>query len=145
MTAPPEVPRIVVPLHDELAEVSRRNIVTGSVKVETVTRTRNERIEESLASEHAEIERVEMRQLVDAMPDIRTEGDTIIIPVVEEVLVVERRLFLKEEVRIRRMRRTELHAATVALREQEAVITRVGPHGTPTTHPPTEPGEQDGQ
>lgn len=50
------------------------------------------------------------------------------MPVVEEVLVVERRLWLKEEVHNRRIRTTEQHHETVQLREQEAVITR-----TPST------------
>ena len=55
---------------------------------------------------------------------ISQEGDTTIIPVVEEIVVVERRLVLKEEVRIRRVSTTEQHQETVVLREQEAVITR---------------------
>ena len=45
--------------------------------------------------------------------------------VVEETIVVERHLFLKEEVRIRRLRVSERHQETVVLREQEAVIARV--------------------
>ena len=52
------------------------------------------------------------------------EGDTIILPVVEEVLVVERRLILKEEVRLRRVRTTRRHTETVTVREQVAVVTR---------------------
>ena len=58
------------------------------------------------------------------MPEARQEGDTTIIPIVEEVLVVERQLVLKEEVRIRRVRTTEHHKETVKLRYQEAVVTR---------------------
>lgn len=50
---------------------------------------------------------------------------TTIMPVVEEVVVVERRLILKEEIRIRRVRTMEHHRETVALRTQDAVITRV--------------------
>ena len=41
------------------------------------------------------------------MPTIREEGDTIVIPIVEEMLVIERRLLLKEEVRVRRVRSME--------------------------------------
>jgi uncharacterized protein (TIGR02271 family) len=138
-----DLPRIVLPLHAEQAEVNRSEIVTGSVKVETVTRVREARIQEMLASETAEVERVEIRELIDDMPDIRTEGDTVIVPVVEEVLVVERRLFLKEEVRIRRVRRTDLHKTTVPLREQEAIITRTGPPDVHARKPSTELQEAD--
>lgn len=64
-------------------------------------------------------------RIVDAVPHIREEGDTTIMPVVEEILVVERRLILKEEVRIRRIHVSNHHREMVTLREQEAVITRV--------------------
>jgi stress response protein YsnF len=61
------------------------------------------------------------------MPAIREEGETIVVPVVEEVLVVERRLVLKEEVRIRRVRSTERHQERVTLRRQEAAVNRLPP------------------
>lgn len=58
------------------------------------------------------------------MPPVREEGDTTIVSVVEEVVVIERRLMLKEEIHITRVHLTEHHRETVMLREQEAVITR---------------------
>lgn len=58
------------------------------------------------------------------MPAITQEGDTTIIPVVEEILVVERRFLLKEEVHIRRVTTKQRHQETVVLRKQEALITR---------------------
>jgi len=78
------------------------------------------------------------------MPAVREEGDTIIVPIVEEVLVIERRLFLKEEVRIRRVRSTERHQESVIIRHQEAVVTRLpveapAPEASPTLGAKTEP------
>jgi stress response protein YsnF len=43
-----------------------------------------------------------MGRMVETAPEIRTESDVTILPVVEEVLVVEKRLVLKEELHIRR-------------------------------------------
>jgi stress response protein YsnF len=77
------------------------------------------------AREAVEIERTAIGRPVEAMPAVREEGDTIVVPIVEEVLVVERRLMLKEEVRIRRVRSTQRHQERVTLRHQEAVVTRV--------------------
>ena len=62
---------------------------------------------------------------------MRQEGDTTIIPVVQEIVVVERRLVLKEEVRMRRVITNERHQETVVLREQEALITRTEVDSTP--------------
>ena len=62
-------------------------------------------------------------QPIGAMPPVRQAGDTTIVSVVE-VVVIERRLMLKEEIHIRRVAVTEHHLETVMIREQEAVITR---------------------
>src|SRR5271165_232769 len=115
----------VLPLMAEELAVAKQVVETGRVRVARVTRQREQLIDEVLARETAEIERTPIGRQVDAMPAVREEGDTIVIPIVEEVLVVERRLFLKEEVRIRRARSTERHQETVTLRHQEAVVTRL--------------------
>ena len=64
----------------------------------------------------------------EAIPPVRQEGDTTILSVVEETLVIARRLILKEEVHIRRLHVSERHHEAVVLRKQEAVITRIEPH-----------------
>jgi stress response protein YsnF len=133
---------LAVPLSAEEAEVTRRSTVTGRVTVSTVTKARDEIIDELLTNEHAEIERVPIRQLVDAVPGIREEGDTTVIPVVEEVLIVERRLFLKEEVRVRRVKTMSRQQQTVTLREQDAVITRAKEAATDNVPPKREDTSQ---
>ncbi len=50
------------------------------------------------------IERVKVERLIQEPVSQRQEGDTLILPVVEEVLVVEKRLMLREEIRITRKR-----------------------------------------
>jgi len=108
----------------EELSVSKETVETGRVRVATRTREREALIHEDLARECVEIETVPMGLRIDAMPETRQEGDTTIIPIVEEILVVERRLVLKEEVRIRRVHTTESHKEWVMLRYQEAVVTR---------------------
>jgi uncharacterized protein (TIGR02271 family) len=108
----------------EELSVSKETVETGRVRVATRTREREALIDEDLARERVEIETVPIGLRIDAVPEARQEGYTTIIPIVEERLVVERRLFLKEEVRIRRVRTTEHHKETVMLRYQEAVVAR---------------------
>ena len=50
-----------------------------------------------------------------------------IVPVVEEVVVIERRLRLVEEVHIRQVQSSTTHVETVKLREQHVVVTRSEP------------------
>jgi stress response protein YsnF len=117
--------QIVIPLHAEEATVVKRRVVTGRVQVSAVTLEREALVDEDLSREHVEIVRTQIGKPLDRMPAVREDGDTLIIPVVEEVLVVERRLLLKEEVRIRRVCNTEKHQERVIVRKQETVITRL--------------------
>ena len=116
---------VIVPLHAEEISISKEKLETGRVQVSTVTRDHEQLVDELLANEHVEIERIPIGKAIDARPNVREEADSIIVPVVEEVLVLERRLILKEEVHIRRVRGTERHQERVKLRKQEAVVTRV--------------------
>jgi len=120
---------IILPLLAEEISVAKRQVVTGRVLASTITREEEKLVDELLASEQVEIERVPVGRPVDWAPPVREEGDTVIIPVVEEVLVVERRLLLKEEVRVRRVRKEERHQERVKIRRQEVEVTR-HPAGT---------------
>jgi uncharacterized protein (TIGR02271 family) len=116
---------VIVPLATEEISVSKRIVPTGRVQVSRVTRQREEIVDELLSREHIEVERIAVGEPVDAMPAVREEGDTIVIPIVEEVLTIERRLVLKEEVRIRKVRKTERYEERVTLRKQEAEVARL--------------------
>jgi stress response protein YsnF len=137
MTVPSSDTEIVVPLHVEDVSVERRK-VERDVRVHIRTVTHDQLVEQDLAHEQVEVERVAINRPVEAVPPIRVEGDTTIISVVEEVLVVERRLVLKEEIRLHRVRTTERHRETVTLREQQAVIERAE-LGAGNRVPPPEP------
>jgi hypothetical protein len=71
------------------------------------------------------VERVAINRPIEVIPPIRQEGNTTIVPVVHEVLVLERRLILKEELHVRCVNVTEQHQERVVLRHQEAVVTRI--------------------
>ncbi|SRR5579871_1328289 len=135
---------IVLPLHKETISIDKQRVITGKVRVSTVTREREELVEEFFSREDVEIERKPVGKSVARPPAVRRTGDTIIIPIVEEVLAVVRRLVVKEEVRIRLVNRKEKHKQRVAVRSQEAVIDRLpaatrGPPPSPSARSQTEP------
>lgn len=116
--------QIVIPLLAEEVSIDKRKVVTGRVEIATTCHQREELVDELLARQQVEIERTPVGKPVEKTPGIREEGDTIVIPVLEEVLVVERRLILKEEIRIRRLRVAERHQERVNVRRQNVVVTR---------------------
>jgi uncharacterized protein (TIGR02271 family) len=131
-------------LAEELT-VAKEKVETGRVRISTRTHEREAVVDENLARERIEIETVPVGMRIDAVPEMRQEGNTTIVPVVEEVLVVERRLMLKEEIRIKRVRTTERHQEKVMLRHQEAVVTRYENNSSSDTHPQAGPAKPEGE
>jgi uncharacterized protein (TIGR02271 family) len=117
----------VIPVVAEQAEVRKRAVETGRVRVAKVVREREEVIDEPLLRDEVEIERVAINRPLDGPVAVRREGDTIVIPLVEEVLVVEKRLVLREELRVSRRRVEEHRPSRVTLRREEVHIERAAP------------------
>jgi stress response protein YsnF len=126
---PRTVAQEIVPVVEESAIIGKRQVVTGHVRVRTVTDTVEELAHASVQREDIEVTRVPIDRVVETAPEIRTEGDVTIVPVLEEVLVVEKRLVLKEELHIRRRVETETVEVPVTLRKQRAIIEREAPDG----------------
>ena len=123
-------------LYAERAMVAKRVVDTVSVQARRVTSEHDETVEQELSTDEVVVERIAIGRVVDATPPVRQEGDTTVFSVVEEIVVVERRLVLKEEVHIRRVRSSRPHSQTVTLRQQDVVVTRTeidaGPAATGT-------------
>jgi stress response protein YsnF len=119
--------RLILPLAEEHAVVSKEMVVTGRVKVQAVTDEIAHSIREDLAGEKISIERVRHDRTIepgDAVPQQRIEGDVTIIPVLEEILVVEKRLVLREEIHLTRTPTNEHIEQPVILRKQRVVVDR---------------------
>lgn len=119
----------VLPVIEEVLRVDTRRETTGGVRIRKTIREHEETINPELVHESVEVERVAVGRFVDAAISPRQEGDTLVIPIFEEVLVVEKRLRLIEEVRITKTRRTEQQAQTVRLREEQVSIDSLGGEG----------------
>lgn len=125
---PPAAAATVVALAEDEISIGKRQVVTGRVRLRTVTDVAEELVREDLQGVRAEIERVPIDRVLDAgesPPVPRTEGDVTIVPVVEEVLVVEKRLRVKEEVRLVLRPTSDSIEVPVTVRKQRAVIERV--------------------
>lgn len=121
----------VIPVVAEEVEVGKRTVERGRVRVRKGVETREEEVAIPLVREEVEVERVPINRPVDAPPQPRREGDVWIVPVLEEVLVVEKRLMLKEELRITRRRVEGTARERVTLRTETATVVRVGPGDGP--------------
>lgn len=119
----------IIPVIEEEAVVLKRKKLTEGVRVRTVVRKIEEIVDEPLATEDVEVERVALDRWVDAPVPVRQEGETTIVTLVEEVTVVEKRLRAIGEVRITKRKSVRRAPQKVTLRREEAVVERLTADG----------------
>ena len=123
--ADPRKPPLVLPVMAETLNVQTRRVETGRVRIHKTVHTREVLVDEPLLREEVIIERVPVNRVVEGPIPVRHEGDTMILSLLEEVLVVATRLLLKEEVHMT-TRRTETHTPErVTRRHEDVTIERV--------------------
>ena len=117
--------KLVIPIIEEQAFVDKRVVETGKVRISKRISEHEEFIDEPLFREEVTVERVPVNQYVDQPPQVRHEGDVMIIPVVQEQLVMQKRLVLVEELRVRKQVVETHQPQTVTLRREDVDVRRV--------------------
>jgi len=128
---------IVVPVAEEELTATTRPVDRGVVRVTTRVETVSAPWETTLREDEVAIARVPVNQPVEAVPEPRWEGETLIVPVLAEEVVVTRRLILREEIRITRRVQMETVTGTEPVRRQLVDVARVpaeerGPDDAPS-------------
>lgn len=118
-----------IPLVEERLAVSKQQVESGRLRVRISVDEREEMVPVELSRDEVEIERVPKNVPVAALPAVRLEGNVTVIPVVEEIVVVEKRLVLVEEIHVRRKTESRTEEIPIALRSERAEIEREGPAG----------------
>jgi uncharacterized protein (TIGR02271 family) len=129
-------PPLVIPVIEERAEVGRRVVDTGKgVLIHKRVNYREERVDQSLMQEELIVERVPVDRIVTGPePTQHYEGETLVVPVLEEVLVLEKRIRVKEEVRITRRKRQVESPQSVELKSEEVSVERFDEGGVGGRH-----------
>lgn len=122
-------------LAEEVLSVGKRRVDRGGVRVSTRTETRTEAVRVALEDVAVAVERVPQGRFVEAAEGPRTEsspeGEVTILPVYEERAVVTTRLWLVEEVRLRRRSSRREEEVPVELRRQVASVEPIAPGAAP--------------
>ncbi len=118
---------LVIPVVQEKLLVGVEKVDTGrGVRIHKTVTEHTHNIDEDLLRDAVEVKRVPVDKIVSLSeaPVARQEGDIFIVPILEEVLVVEKRLRIKEEVHITRTARTEHYTDTVTTRAEHVTVER---------------------
>ena len=125
--------RVDVPVVEEQFAVEKRTVETGQVVVHVQPRVEEQVLDVPLLEDTVEVKRVPVNRIVEGPTPVREEGNVTVVPVFEEVLVVEKRLMLKEEIHLVR-RKVETHERqTFALRKEEVHVLRSAASGDDST------------
>ena len=114
---------MALPVTEEQITVDKQAVV-NKVRISKTIQTEDVQVNQLLTQDTIQIDHVPINQYVDAPTPVRHEGDTIIIPLLEEVLVVEKRLLLREEIRISRQQTTTNNPQTYTLRREDIQVQR---------------------
>ena len=121
-TAPEDT---VVPIVQEELHIGKQKVETGRVRLTKTVQEREVMVSEPSMQEDIQIERVPVNRWLTEPASVRYEGDIMIIPVMEEVPVVEKRLRLKEELRVTKRQITTQRTEPVRLRTEEVQMERI--------------------
>jgi uncharacterized protein (TIGR02271 family) len=121
----PDKSETSIPLVEEHVTVDKRVVETGRVRIRSTVDEKLVRVAEELERDDVIIERVAVNREVTEPPRSREEDGVLIVPILEEVVVVEKRLMLKEELHIHRNRKRERIDEAVRLKSMRAEVERV--------------------
>jgi hypothetical protein len=114
----------IIPVIEEHVVIGTERATTGTVRVRTVTHEEEHRIDEPVRISDVEVKRVPVDLWTDEPVADRIEGDTRIISVHREEIIVQRRLHVIEEIHVTLRRREERHRETVRTQQTEVMVER---------------------
>ena len=119
---------IIIPVIEEQLLISKQVVDTGIVRIVKQVIEESEVVDIPMLREEVVVDHIAVYQYVDEAPAVRYEGETMIIPVVREVLVTEKKLLLVEEVHVTKRQITDQEHVEVMLRKEKVTVERRSPN-----------------
>ena len=116
--------QIRIPIVEEEAHLRKHNVALEHVSVRTSMDEDQVVVRDFVEKERIEVTRIPKDEEVAQAPAVRVEGDVTIVSILEERLVVEKRLFLVEELHLRRTVQSDEVAVPTTLRRTRVEIER---------------------
>ena len=116
----------IIPVIQEDVVIGTERATTGTVRVRTVIDQAEHAIDQPVTITDVEVKRVPVDLWTHEPIADRVEGDTRIISIHREEVIVQRRLHVVEEVHVTLRRREERHREIVRTRQTQVVVDRDG-------------------
>jgi stress response protein YsnF len=119
----------IVPVVSEEVHAEAVPVEQGGVRVTKRVEGHEEILEQELRRGRAEVRRVKANRVVDGPQQAQQVGDTLVIPVVSEVLVVTKQWVVTEEIHITRIEEVERVEQQVTVNQEFADVERLDEAG----------------
>ena len=132
---------VVIPVTTEELHADAMPVETGGVRVIKHVERHDEILEQELQHDRVEVKRVKTNRVVDGPEAAWRVGNTLIVPVVSEVLRVEKQWVVTEEIHITQIEERETVQQKVTLNQEQAQVDRIDDRGNviASIDPPAEP------
>jgi uncharacterized protein (TIGR02271 family) len=125
----PDDNTVVVPVVSEEVHADALPVETGGVRVTKRVVGQDEVLEQQLRRERVEVKRIKVDRAVDGPQQPYRSGNTLIVPVMAQVLQVEKRWIVTEEVHITKYEESDTSRQTVTVGHEEAQVERLNEAG----------------
>ena len=116
---------IAIPVIKEFLKVDKKIVETGKIHIKKRIVNEVKDINIPLQSESYEVERIPVKNnLFDEPPQVRNEGNKMIIPVVKEVLEIKKRYEVTEEIHVTKTLTVTPYTEKVTLKEEKVSVER---------------------
>lgn len=119
----------VIPVIEEHVTIDKKEVYTGKVVISKSVEQHNEPVHVITNHDVVSVEHVPAGYYVENAPEVRHDGDIMIIPVLREEAVVVKKIYLVEELHVKRVSRQTQDTQNVVLRKEYVDITRVKAEG----------------
>jgi uncharacterized protein (TIGR02271 family) len=132
---------LTVPLVEETLVPVTQWHEAGALEVHKTVQTVTQELDVPVHYEEATVERVPLNRVLaeDEQPAQRQEGDTLIVPVVREEIVVVKQRILVEELRISKQTRTVTRHFAEPVQREKVTFSHEGLEAQPTESAPAQP------
>lgn len=117
--------QLIIPVIQEQLVIDKQVIETGKVRVRKTVSEETASLNIPLIQETYDVQRVPAQQVMDNPPGVRYEGDTIVVPVMREIIIVEKKYELIEEVRLTRRTTAIPHVQEITLLKEHVQVERI--------------------
>lgn len=115
-----------IPVVEEHLKIDKQLVETGFVRISKKVHEEEVPVQIPFFTEEVEVEHVAINKYIESeFPQIRYEGDKVIIPVLKEEVIIQKRTLLVEELHVSKKQVQKYTTENIILKKEEVEVERI--------------------